>query len=94
MVENALKYGQEKEVIIQIKDDNLDIIDRGNGIPEADKSIIFNRFYQSDSSRSTKGFGLGLSIAKKISESLNLKIEIFDNPLGGTCFSIQGLSIL
>ena len=94
LVENALKYGDEKEVIIKAKDSSLEIIDRGKGISEADKRIIFNRFYQSDASRSTKGFGLGLSIAKKISESLDLQIEIFDNPLGGTCFTIQKLTIL
>ncbi len=94
LVENALKYGDKKEVLIQLKNGNLNVIDNGKGVPESEKDKIFNRFFQSDSSRSSKGFGLGLSIAKKVSDSLKLRIEVLDNPNGGACFSVQGLKVV
>ncbi len=45
------------------------IQDFGPGISDADKEHIFESFYRSESSKSTSGFGLGLSISKKIIEA-------------------------
>jgi len=67
----------------------VQVIDEGCGIPPEHQPYIFDRFYQADSSRSDKQhFGLGLSIAKELTELHHGTICVSDNPQGGSCFSV------
>ncbi len=66
------------------------IADNGIGIPEEERSFIFEPFYRVDKSRSkdTGGYGLGLSLCKTIMEAHNGKIEIASQPGEGTIVSL------
>ena len=74
LLSNADKYGRENgtiDVKLYEKNDNiiLSVKDNGIGISENDLPKIWGRFFRSDASRSeTEGFGLGLSLVKKIAE--------------------------
>src|SRR4030095_1381755 len=81
LIDNALKYSNEIiEIEIGELSDSVLIIfkDKGIGISEKDLKYIFEPFYRADPSRSRKtgGFGLGLSICKKIVEAHNGEIII------------------
>lgn len=73
LLSNAIKYGQDhNEIKIEILNDEqtvtIKIMNYGNPIDKEDLPYIFDKFYRSDSSRSssTGGTGLGLAIAKNI----------------------------
>ena len=61
--------------------------DYGSGIPREDLPHIFEPFYRVDKSRSkqTGGYGLGMSVCKKIMEAHGGQIEIASEPNKGTC---------
>jgi len=89
LIENAMKYSEEKiELSITEKSGYILISfkDRGIGIPAENIKYIFEPFYRADPSRSrqTGGFGLGLSICKKIIEAHKGEIVIHSKAGEGT----------
>jgi len=94
IIENAFKYTPEKGRIdisaVKINTAiDISIKDTGPGIPEDEVAHIFDRFYRVDKSRSSSGFGLGLSIAKAIAESHGGAISVRSRPGEGTTFIIS-----
>jgi signal transduction histidine kinase len=71
-------------VIIRVTDD-------GPGIPEADIENLFEPFFRVDRSRSKKtgGYGLGLSICKRIIEAHGGTITAENNPVRGASFIVS-----
>lgn len=84
LLENAVKYSPEKtqvEVAVDRTDGKIKVSvrDEGIGISEKDRPHIFDRFYRADTSRSKEhknGYGLGLSIAKRIIDSHKGSISV------------------
>ena len=83
ILSNAVKYGEDhNEIRIEVINDDLTvsvkIMNHGNPISSEDIPYIFDKFYRSDSSRSssTGGTGLGLAIAKNIIDIHNGNIFV------------------
>lgn len=97
VLDNAIKYSPEKssiEVALQTKDKQaiITITDHGIGIKPDELPHIFDRFYRADSARSkqtTKGYGLGLSIAKSIVSAHNGSISATSKPDKGSTFTLS-----
>ena len=94
ILDNAVKYtppgGKISIDLRQQKDSvDIDIADTGIGIPESELPHIFDRFYRVDKSRSSIGFGLGLSIAQSIAMAHGGKIYAKTNAPQGTIFIIS-----
>jgi len=60
----------------------ISVADDGPGIPPADRERVLKRFVRLDTSRSTPGTGLGLSLVAAIAELHGGRIEILDNRPG------------
>lgn len=66
----------EKSIIISVQD-------YGEGVSKPQQSLIFNRFYRADNSRTDKShFGLGLSIAKEIADLHGAKLTLCETDIG------------
>ena len=97
LMENAMKYVNKNGVIdISLKSFasyiQLTVTNTGHPIPEEKQNQVFRRFFRADESRSnTKdGYGLGLSIARNITENHGGIIELlYSNEKLGTCFSVK-----
>jgi two-component system phosphate regulon sensor histidine kinase PhoR len=93
LLDNALTYSPEGEAItIVLKEESdrvrVEVIDRGEGIPEKEAARIFERFYRVDKARSRKtgGTGLGLSIVKHLVENHNGNTGVDSTPGQGSTF--------
>lgn len=96
LIENAIKYGNEKgKVIVGFEDDkkhiSISVRDDGPGIPPEHLSRIFERFYRVEKSRSKErgGTGLGLAIVKHILSAHKSKIAVMSKPDKGTMFRFK-----
>lgn len=82
LFDNAVKYSLEKATVTVSSEQKkhsvaISVKDTGVGISEEDLTHIFDRFYRADKSRSqADGYGLGLSIAKKIVAVHNGTIDV------------------
>jgi two-component system sensor histidine kinase KdpD len=66
----------------------LRIIDRGPGIPIADRDRVFQPFQRLGDRSNDAGAGLGLAIARGFIEVIGGRLEVDDTPGGGSTFTI------
>jgi signal transduction histidine kinase len=96
LLENAAKYSPKDSVIkVELRKTTggkvvMRVLDQGIGISEADKKKIFDKFYRAgnEETRSAKGTGLGLYIARHIAEYHNGKITVQNNSPKGSIFEV------
>lgn len=96
LLSNAITYGADGKMIgMKVRNTNdrvyIEIIDKGQGIHEADQSRVFERLYTMEDSRNKRnqGSGLGLTITKRLVEQLDGKIYLDSKPFHKTTFSME-----
>ena len=93
IINNIIVHSNCDRVYLKLEESDtkvtLTILDNGNGISEKYLPYIFDRMYQADSSRLTKGSGLGLSIAKELLRVNNAKISVSSVPNIKTVFTVE-----
>lgn len=87
LIENALRHtslGSTVMVLLDVRRRGVRVIisDSGPGIPEAQRDKVFRRFYRLDTSRSTSGSGLGLSLVAAVAKLHDIAIDLDDNRPG------------
>ncbi len=95
LIDNAVKYSPENSQITILSDTSsrfasLTVKDNGPGIGNTHLTRIFERFYRADVSRTgSGGYGLGLSIAKKLADLHQGKIEVKSQAGKGSEFTLK-----
>ena len=95
LIDNANKYAPVTEPIyihLQSHQNTIQLIvkDQGPGIAAMDKNKVFEKFYRvgAETTRTTKGSGLGLYLCKRIAEFHNATIQLTTNTPTGSIFTV------
>jgi signal transduction histidine kinase len=98
LITNAVKFTEQGEIAIEVRplceigEETVEIavVDTGIGVSEQDRDIIFEEFRQLDGSSTRRygGTGVGLSLCRKLVESLGGKIQVESHVGQGSTFSV------
>lgn len=87
LLSNAIKFSPEHGTVrILLARSNeravLDVMDEGPGVPEADRTRIFEPFYRARGTQSIAGVGLGLAIAHEFAVAQRGALDLVESPSG------------
>lgn len=92
LFENGCKYADDNTANIEVMFSNtsiiIDIASKGDVIADADVDTIFEPFFRADSVRQKHGYGLGLTLTKRILSLHHAYIDVKSNLLEGTHFTV------
>lgn len=96
LLENASKYSDDhSEITVRLKNKKdyicIDVVDFGLGISDEEKPKILSKFYRvgSESTRKSKGTGLGLYLVSNLVNQMKGKLEIRNNQPKGSVFRVE-----
>ncbi len=95
LLENAAKYGgRPPEIRVRVSSDDeravLEVSDNGAGIPEAERALVFQRFWRggNEMTRTAEGTGLGLHLVQQIVSAHRGSIAVHSAEGAGSTFRI------
>jgi len=91
LLRNAIRYAEERVEVSLVRHGEhyeVRVNDDGPGVPLEGREKIFEPFSRLDASRDrrTGGFGLGLALVRRVSQSHGGQVEVADSPWGGASF--------
>ncbi|OYU99592.1 MAG: hypothetical protein CFE45_12365 [Burkholderiales bacterium PBB5] len=93
LVDNALKFGGAAELVLNAAPGavELQVLDRGPGIPPDELARVLQPFYRIEGSRnrSTGGTGLGLAIVQQLAPACRAQLSLAPRPGGGLVASLR-----
>jgi signal transduction histidine kinase len=99
LLSNGEKYsGSRKEIVLRLRRQSgplphveVQVLDRGLGVPKGCEEKIFEKFYRAHDSLSSgiQGSGLGLTLARQIARAHGGEVVYEARPGGGSCFSLR-----
>jgi signal transduction histidine kinase len=90
LAENAIRHAPKDTVVefVVEEDGTVTVRDRGPGISDEERDLIFRRFWRRDRNQQGSS-GLGLSIVQRIAELHGASIEVERRVMGGAQFSLH-----
>jgi len=95
LVDNAVKYGGDTPVHVRVEPANgivrVVVADSGPGIPHAEQTRIFEKFYRAgpELTRPSGGTGLGLYISRELVQRMGGRLHVRSEPGAGSAFVVE-----
>ena len=93
LMQNALAHSQAAKISVALSVEGgrlkITLADDGVGMEREDLEHIFERLYKCDKGRAKKGSGLGLSIARQLTEKMGGQIRADSEKGRGTSFTLS-----
>lgn len=94
LIENAQKFDPGGGPIQLRLDASLDrvvvhVIDAGPGVPDREKTLIFERFGRGRHTGAIPGSGVGLAVVRALMEAMGGSVSVADVPEGGADFQLR-----
>ena len=90
LVANALRHAPTSDVEISVEPQSakvrVGVLDRGPGIPKAQREHVFKRFVRVNELASSSGAGLGLYVARGLARLMGGDVTLETRPQGGSVF--------
>ncbi len=93
LLSNAVKYSPAQTAVdvtvIALGDEaRIEVSDRGSGIDETERSLVFQRFFRASNVADRPGDGLGLAVVHDAAMRCGGRVEVDDRPGGGARFYV------
>jgi two-component system sensor histidine kinase KdpD len=92
LIENARKHGSPPfRLATECRDGNVRIrvVDHGPGVPDAAKGSMFEPFQRLGDAPAGEGVGLGLAVARGLTEAMGGTLTASDTPGGGLTMTVS-----
>jgi signal transduction histidine kinase len=92
LLDNAIKFTPDSGTVtvsVKVHPPSFAVADSGPGVPDEQRSLIFQRFRRAPESTAAQGSGLGLAIVQEIARNHGAIVSVASSPLGGALFSLQ-----
>jgi two-component system sensor histidine kinase MprB len=89
LLDNAAKHSPRGATVdVGVRDGEVTVRDRGDGIPSAEVDHIFDRFYRGAAGRNRSGSGLGLAIVRQVATTHGGRVSVEHPADGGALFRL------
>lgn len=92
LMENGCKFSPEGRIVVKSESSDraiqVSFIDDGPGIPENEQEHVFEPFFRGQNSHKASGYGIGLSLVKRIADLHSLSVEVESSVGKGSTFRI------
>ena len=93
LLDNAIKYGGPGEVKVSVLEVNdalvIEVSDQGQGIAEADRIRVFERYQRGENVPEGKGSGLGLAVCQMIAKAHGGSLQLINSDKPGCVFALR-----